>query len=168
MKRDELKNYLEIDKDALDECLMEQAKLYEEAGEAVADAEKNLEMRELGLEELIAKTDKDVRETAAVAGSKITESAVKAEITDDPQVKDLSRKVIELRHTSKLWRAMERSFSQRAEMLKKLVDLHIRTTYGYSIESSTGQARGAVVGADAERNRAAASDVRRKRLEDKK
>lgn len=167
MTREELRKYLDLDTEGLDEHLMEQAKLYEQAAEAVANSENALKVKRLELEELIAATDKDVRATAEAAKEKITEAAVKAEIATDRDVMALQRKVLELEHQSGLWKAMERSFSQRADMLKKLVDLHLRTAYGYSLEHSTGQARGNLVATTAEKNRADATAVRRKRLEDK-
>lgn len=166
MKRSELKESLPIDEQALNEHLMQQAHLYQEAGEAVADADAALRTAELELEELIARTDKDVRETAAIANTKITESAVKAEIATDPHVMAQSRRVLNLEHEAKLWRATERAFSQRADMLKKLVDLHLRTTFGYSLESGVSQKRGDLVGQQAEKNRSDAAALRRKRLED--
>lgn len=167
MKREELKELLEIDKEALDEELVRQAKLYEEAGEAAADAQNLLERRELELEELIARTDKDVRATAEAAKEKITEASIKAEISTDREVMELSRKVLDLKHQAKLWAVLERSFSKRADLLTKLVDLHLRTTYGYSIESRVAGSANALTGVVAEKNRKDLSTVRRKRLEDK-
>lgn len=164
---EELRAFLSIDSDALDECLMEQSKLYESVAEATAAAEGARDLAELELDELTARTEKEVRDVAATAQSKITESAVKAEVVLDRHVQSKHRAFLELQQEAKTWRALERSFDQRADMLKKLVDLHLRTTYGYSLESGVGQARGALVSATAEVAKTAVQAVRRKRLEEK-
>lgn len=164
---DELKALLELDVDALDECLMQQAKLYEQAAEEAAKADDIRAREELQLEELIAATDKDIRETAAVAGAKTTESAIKSEIALDRRVQAQQRVVLDAQNRVRLWKVLERSFSQRADMLSKLVDLHLRTTFGYSLENRSDRARGNLTAVSAEANRDAARAMRRQRLEEK-
>lgn len=165
MTFEELRDLLALDVDALDECLMEQAKLYEVVAESSVTAETARDKAELELEELVSQVDKEIRETAVVSGGKLTESAIKAEIALDRNVKASNRTVLDLQHEAKRWRALERSFDQRADMLKKLVDLHLRTTYGYALENSVGQARGNLVAANAEATKKKVQVVRRKRLE---
>lgn len=163
---EELKDFLSIDADALDECLMEQAKLYEQAAESAADADAARDLAELELDELTAATDSDVRQTMEVAKVKATEAQVKAEISQDRSVMDKRRRVLELTAVAAHWKVLERSFSQRSSLLQKLVDLHMRTTYGYSLERSAGLSRDGLVAAQAEVAAEKIRSVRRKRLED--
>lgn len=158
--RDELKGFLSIDKNALDECLMEQPEIYSRVAEAVANSEAERDASQLDLDELTAELDKETRSNAAKAEEKLTDAAVKQRLAAMPKIQDLSRVLLDKKKDAKLWRALEKSFEQRADMLKKLVDLHLRSAYGYALEAGVGQQRGQL----AEGNRAAANELRRKKL----
>lgn len=159
--RDELKAYLAIDKDALDECLMQQPEVYSKVAEALAIAESERDATKLELEERSAEVDRQVRAAAERAEEKVTEAAIKGRVSLDVEIKRLNRELLDFASEAKLWRALESAFEQRADMLKKLVDLHLRSTYGYSLEAGVGQARTSLVSDVAERNRAAVSEARR-------
>lgn len=162
--REEYRAFLSIDKLALDECLMEQPELYAKVADAVASAEGERDKVQLDFDELLAELDQGLRAKVAKADQgekRVTDKALDQQLKTLPKVQELHRKLLEKKREAKLWRALEKAFEQRADMLKKLVDLHIRLTYGYALEAGVGQARTLM----AEGNRAAASVLRRKRGE---
>lgn len=158
--REELRSFLSIDKHALDECLMEQPELYDRVAEAVANAEAERDSAQLSFDELAAEFDKTLRERAEKADKRVTDKNIEQQLKGLPKVQTAHRELLEKKKEAKLWRALEKAFEQRADMLKKLVDLHLRSTYGYALEQGVGQARGAFTGALAEGNRAAVRDFR--------
>lgn len=160
--REELRAYLRIDELALNECLMEQAETYAKVAEATALAEASRDAVQLALDELLAVTEKSVRTVAARSEERFTDKAIANRVATAQGVREKGVELLEKKRDARLWRALERSFEQRADMLKKLVDLHLRSTYGYSVESGVGQARGALLSDTAERNRAAAAELRRR------
>lgn len=159
--RDQYRGFLSIDKLALDECLMEQAEIYSKVAEAVATAEAERDAAQLEFEELQADLDQAVRKKAADKKERLTDATVRQLLPTMPKVQALSRNLLDKKREAKLWRALEKAFEQRADMLKKLVDLHLRSTYGYTLESGVGQARTSIVGHTAEDNRARIRDMRR-------
>lgn len=161
--RDQLRSFLEIDKNALDDCLMEQPEIYARVAEAVALAEAERDAAQLGLEELGAELDKQLRGEAAKGDKRLTDKALDQLLKDLPRVQAAHRELLEAKKQAKLWRALEKAFEQRADMLKKLVDLHLRSTYGYALEAGVGQARSV----NAEGNRQAATALRRRMFKEK-
>lgn len=157
--RSELRGFLSIDKLALDECLMEQPELYDRVAEAVANAEAERDSAQLSFEELVAEFDKQQREKAQKGDKRVTDKAIEAQIKGLPKVQTAHRELLEKKRDAKLWRALEKAFEQRADMLGKLVALHLRSTYGYSLEAGVGQARGQM----AEGSKAAVGAFRRQR-----
>jgi len=135
---------------------MEQPELYEKVATAVANAEAERDTCQLRYDELIADLDKTLRSRPVPKGEKPpTEGSIKQELTALPKVKRAAADLLLAKREAKLSRALEKAFEQRADMLKKLVDLHLRSTYGYALEAGVGQSRTAYVEQQAERNRAA-------------
>lgn len=157
--RAELRLFLAIDKLALDECLMEQPEIYDQVAEAVATAEAERDAAQLRFDELVAEFDQAQREKASKGEKRITDKAIEKQILVLPKVQKQQLELLEKKKEAKLWRALEKAFEQRADMLKKLVDLHIRSTYGYALEAGVNQSRGLM----AEGNRSAASALRREK-----
>lgn len=158
--RSELRLFLAIDKHALDECLMEQPEIYAKVAEAVANSEAERDAAQLTLDELSAELSQTLRSKSPAQGKeRVTDKAISEQLLGLPKVQSAHLKLLEKKKEAKLWRALEKAFEQRADMLKKLVDLHLRSTYGYALEAGVGQARGSM----AEGNRTAVGAFRRSR-----
>ena len=162
--RDDLRQYLSIDKNALDECLMEQPQIYAQVADSVANAEADRDSLQLTFDETWAELDKTVRSRPLQEAEKrLTDKAIEQQLRTLPKIKALSLGLQDAKREAKLWRALEKAFEQRADMLKKLVDLHLRSTYGYALESGVMSSRSNYVNNQAEVNRAAANAKRKER-----
>lgn len=163
-KRTGYRAFLSIDKHALDVCLMEQAEIYANVSEAVALAEAERDTVQLEFDELYAELDGTLRGRPLAKGERLTEGSLKAELSGLPKIKSKHRELLEVKKEAKLWRALEKGFEQRADMLKKLVDLHLRSTFGYSLEAGVGQSRNAFVAQEAEQARIAIRERRKRQI----
>ena len=162
-KLDEYRSFLSIDKNDLDTCLMEQPEIYFKVADALVMAEAERDAVQLDFDELQAELDQDVRAKVAKEDKRLTDKAIEQKLRTLPKVQDLHRQLLAKKNEAKHWKALEKSFDQRADMLKTLVSLHLRSTYGYALEAGVGQARTGLIDQKAEQNRAATNALRRTR-----
>lgn len=126
---DELKAYLVIDKDALDEELMSQPQLFFTICEAVVDA---MDRRDALKEELAvaeADLDNEIREAADKNDEKITNDAVKARVRSDSKRKKAYGAYSKVKAESDKLGALKEAFVQRSHMLKHLCELYVANYY---------------------------------------
>jgi len=132
----DLKQYLKIDKLALDEELTQQASLLYQISEeyAVAVGERDGLKESLAIE--AAKADQRAREQL---GDKATEPKVKALVTLDEQRIAANGKYLDAKYQADALEALKDSFQQRGYMLRDLAQLYISNYYTTDSVRSTPQ-----------------------------
>lgn len=94
-----------------------------------------------------------VRQQFADEGSKVTETAVKEEVVQHPNLKNQTRKYLETRREADLWQGYKDAYEQRGRMIRDLCQLYIAGYYQNS-----------AVRGDSEAAKNARADVTRKKL----
>ena len=146
---DSYRKFLEIDRDDLDRCLMEQPSVYWSVSNAFAQAVAERDATKLDLEELQANDEK------------LTEGSLQQKLTTMPKIQDLQRLRLEKTKNAESWQVLKEAFQQRSFMLRELVALYIAQRHDQSMEAGAGQARNSL----AERVRVDAGKLRQaKRL----
>lgn len=160
-----LREQLQIDRDDLDTGLVEQPDLYYHVAEAFVLAVAKRDEAKLDLEQATADLDKQFREAAAEADppEKLTEAAITRKLASAPRIQTLERGLLRLRVEADKWQALKESFQQRSFMLRELVAIFVRRMGDVSLEHGNVGARRDLISAQAEKNHAAASEVRRQR-----
>lgn len=152
------KQFLQIDKNDLDLCLVEQPEVYYHVSEELVKANAHRDAAKLELEELQAQKDKEIRENALKLEEKLTETAIQNKLRTLPVIKEAQADFLEKRQTADQWSALKEAFSQRSFMLRELVALVIAQRHDLAMEGGSGQARGNL----ATSNREEAGKIRRR------
>jgi hypothetical protein len=157
--RSELEGSLQIDRDDLDSCLVEQPGYFYHVAEEVAQANARRDTLKLELEEQIAVLDKEVRQNALRDDEKMTEAGIQNRLRTMPKIKDLQRQFLNAKTEADSWAALKEAYQQRSFMLRELVALHLAHLHNLGIE------RGAVASRHdiGDRNRVATEALRRNR-----
>lgn len=156
-----LKGYLAIDRNDLDTCLMQQPEVYYRVAEALTQASAARDALKLRFEEETARQDQNIRQHAVRMDEKLTETAVQQKLRLLPVIQELQQDLLEKRSEVENLTALKESFQQRSFMLRELVALVIAQGRDLALEGGANQARTAL----AERNRAEAGAIRRRRFE---
>jgi hypothetical protein len=153
----EFVDYLKIDRDSLDEDLIQQPMLFYRVSQqlALANARRDKLKREMEL--LEAETRMSVREDLARHEEKVTEKQVTEMVNADGDLVALEKRYGTARFQAEQWGAMKESFSQRGYALKELVSLYLGNYFG---EITDGTERGAA--------RERLADEARKKLADRR
>lgn len=122
---DEFRNYLEIDKDGLDEAIERQAALYFKVAEHGAYAQSRRDQAKADMDSMFATACDKARTRAAKSDTKITEAMVKESAETSELYKQAVRDYLEAKTDAELLQALERSFDQRGKMLRELAQLFI-------------------------------------------
>jgi hypothetical protein len=126
----DLEACLQIDREDLDGCLIEQPDSYYHVSVAFSEAVSRRDGTRLELEEWEALLDRDIRaEDDARPESekkrKLTEAAIQQTIRLDPRHGELRRRVLDLTARADALQALREAFQQRSFMLRELVALAI-------------------------------------------
>lgn len=162
-----LREQLQIDRDDLDTCLVEQPDLYYHVAEAYVLAVAKRDEAKLDLEQATADLDKQFREAAAAAEEKVTEAALSRKLASAPRIQKLERELLGLRVEADKWQALKEAFQQRSFMMRELVAMFIRRMSDVSLEHGNQSSRQDLTSAIADKNHAAASEVRKQRRLDR-
>ncbi len=161
---DTLRTQLQIDPDNLDAALVEQPDLYYHVAEAYVTAVAERDAAKLTMEQAIAELDKQFREAAAAAEQKTTETSLQRQIATTPRIMTLEKDLLRYRVDADKWQALKEAFQQRSFMLRELVAMYVRRMGDLSLDREVKGTRQNLVDAQADKNHAAASQVRRERL----
>lgn len=118
---EDLKQYLIIDKLALDDELIQQASLHQEAGDAWADAVAKRDELKEQLAVIGAELDKHIRATQSGA----TEGKIKNLITSDPSHIKATNYYLRAKHNADKLAILKESFEQRNKALENLAKLYL-------------------------------------------
>lgn len=159
MSQEQLRGQLSIDKDALDDCLMEQPDLYYYVAEGYALAVAARDAAKLDLEQTTAEKAERIRAAALAADEKLTEASISRQLATDTDIADLEEGLLELRAKADMWQALKEAFQQRSFMLRELVQMLVSRLSAGALERSADNARGEL----GEANRRQLGDMRRGR-----
>jgi hypothetical protein len=129
---------LRIDKNALDEALIEQPDLFYRIAEALAMAISRRDAAKQELEIVEAETDRAVRVSMARGGEKTTEPGIKNAVRLHKDVIAATNELGDLQTEVGKISAMKEAYQQRSYVLKDLVALHIRSYYGDTTPGAPG------------------------------
>lgn len=155
----DLTESLKIDRDALDECLVEQPSLFYQVAEAVAQANSVRDGLKLELEQAEAEADREIRDEAFRLDNKVTEALINKRITSLPRIQTLQRRFLDAKTNAESKLALKEAFGQRSFMLRELVALDLAHFQNLGVERGAVSARYRI----GEQNRAEAEELRRAR-----
>jgi len=128
MNIDEAKEKLFIEKNLLDDELINQPILYQEVAEEYAKAISRRDAANENVKRVDAELYKRIREIAAAEGTKVTEAMIQSEILTHPEHIEAYDAYLECKKQADLWATLKDSFSQRSYAIRDLVELY---TAGY-------------------------------------
>lgn len=122
---DEFRSYLKIDKNALDDAVIQQSMLYYQVSESYAQAAAERDSLKEALATTDAKLDGEVRKRLTKTDNKFTEGTVKSQIQIDPKHETAFKSYIESKERADILAALRDAFQTRAYMLRDLIQLHV-------------------------------------------
>lgn len=131
------RNKLAIDREDLQTCLAEQARLFYEVANAHVMAIAERDQFKLDIEELHAALDQSIRKEAEEKEEKTTESGIQQRIKDDRDMRELKGQHLEAGKQADEWGALKEAFHQRSYMMRELVALTLRQMDIENVTSST-------------------------------
>lgn len=137
----ELKTFLQINVDDLDSALQEQPQLFYDVAEACTNANAARDGVKLDLDELMAKQDGELRAKVAAGDGKMTEAALAQRLREVPEVKELTRDLLDLKAEAERWLALKEAFQQRSFMLRELVSRQVAAMQHLGITRSADKSR---------------------------
>jgi len=130
---EELKEFLVINKNRLDEAIEQQAEVFYHVAEGTANAISLRDQIKYELETLVSDTYLSIRLEASNEGRKITEVLLENEVTQDKEVQRMKEKHLAVKTEADKWLALKESFTQRGYMLREMASLYVS---GYFAEVS--------------------------------
>lgn len=114
---DRLRKDLSISPADLNTAIIEQASIFAHYGMILADASRQVDVVELLLEQAEAAVYKLLRDQAAVAGEKITETMLEKQVVRHPRVVGFKRALNEAKRVESMCKTAVEAFRQRRDML---------------------------------------------------
>lgn len=162
---EQLRALLVIDKHNLDEELIRQPQLYDEAARGAARAASIAAKKKLERNETEAKRATSMRNAATKKGQKITEAQVNKDLPKDPEFIKASLAYIAAEEDAGMWAALKDAFAQRSYALKDLVQLYLGGFFQADrVGAATPRSREQV---DYDQHRAAMAEDRKRRAKTK-
>lgn len=159
-----LQAQLKIDPDALDAALVEQPDLYYYVAENYVNAVARRDAVKLSIEQVTAELGEQMRKAAAAKDEKLTEAAITRKLADTPRLQEMEEQYLSLRLEADKWQALKDAYQQRSFMLRELVAIFVRRMGDLSLGQADQSAHRDLVGAKADANHAAASEMRKAKL----
>jgi hypothetical protein len=133
----ELEFAMLVDKDALDDALIQQPDLIYRVSKTIVERVSQRDAAHQDHREAEALADAEVRRDASIAEEKVTADAVKASVRVHPKVIRAADKLAELTYRVNQWGALKEAFVARGHVLRDLVSLHGNN---YWSDASAGRA----------------------------
>lgn len=141
-----LENNLRIDKDALEEALLEQANHFYHASTKLSLWTSRRDAAKQQQQLIEAQTDGQIRHDAELAKEKITEKEVDSLKRQDKDVQKAQNDLLRYNHTVARFSNLVEAFKQRGYVLKELVALYLANYYATNNISSSPRDRAAEAG----------------------
>lgn len=123
---EEYKELVEIDREDLEGCLLDQPRLLAEVCQHANVWSYTRDTRKHDAEELYAKLDQKIRAKAADEGAKLTENAIKNLIQEDDEYKLAYSEFLQARYFADLWAGLREAYQARQYSLRELTQIAIR------------------------------------------
>ena len=136
---DEFREWLAIDKNDLDNELVQRAQLFDKVQEAYARAVSVRDDAKTSMDEAYSKVCDEIRRTGAPKGERVTDSAVKEQAAIHPTYLQAQILFFDAKKHADLLAAKVESFRDRSRAMKELVDLYASQYWMRAGE--TGQSR---------------------------
>lgn len=120
----ELRQALLIDKNSLDDDLVEQPDLFYRVSEQYTQARSFQDQIKTEITQLESELGAQIREEAELNKAKVTVDAVKQEIAGSPKMIALQKEFWDAATTVGKWASLKESYDMRASALKSLVQLY--------------------------------------------
>lgn len=146
---------LRIDKNNLDDALIEQSDIFYRVSEDFVEASSQTDQAKENLAVVDAELDASIRRQMEADDEKITEGKVRAAIQSDGEHEEAYDSWIAAKRKADLLNAMKDSFRMRSTMLKQLAELYISNYF------TTESVKGPSKDAQADRNKKAMAEKRR-------
>jgi len=127
---DEMAERLKINRDALDQELIEQPQLFWQVSERYLWAVSIRDARKEELEQTRARISLDIRSVSAKAGEKTTEAGILALVQTDSRALEVKEAYTKAVEEAARWAALKEAFSQRAYILRDLASLYVAGYFG--------------------------------------
>jgi hypothetical protein len=121
---DDLRDGLRIDKNDLDNALMDQPDAYWRVSEAYVMACSRRDEMKYDIEQASAELDKQFRREAEKSDEKLTEKSLTAQIETSPKIITLRKEYAQMRLKADLLSAMKESYADRSKALRELSQLY--------------------------------------------
>lgn len=154
----ELEKHILIDRDALDEMLIQHPDLFYRVSKVLVLRISQRDAAKQDLSEAEALADAQIRKDAAIAEEKITADQVKAEIKVNKSVMAAVDKLADLTYWVNRWSALKEAYLARSHALRDLVSLYGNN---YWSDASMGRAKNQRGEAEPDRGRQALARARR-------
>lgn len=116
---------LVIDKDKLDDCLVQQPELYYHVAEAFSQAVAERDALKYEIELAEAEEGKKIRDRAVALEEKLTEANLKEQLLLLPRLNKLRLERLHQETLVGSWQALKEAYQQRSYMLRELVPMYL-------------------------------------------
>ena len=130
---EEYHELLQIDRNALDENLVEQADIFHRISNEYALAVSRKDEANENLKQTDARLNLEIREQLESDGKKATEKVVESEVLNHKDHIDAANSYLEAKHRADSFAALKDAFQQRSYMLREVIELYIS---GYFVSES--------------------------------
>jgi hypothetical protein len=129
---EEFRERLTVDRNALDEALLEQPELYWLVSEAYVSACAKRDTAYDNIKTIDAELDKSIRVNFEKSGKKVTDKVVLSETLAHADHQNAVYEHLTLKEQAEKLGALKESYSQRSYVLKELVNLYVSGYYAQS------------------------------------
>jgi hypothetical protein len=131
----QIEQAVKIDRNALDDAIIEQASLYFDISEKSTNAISKRDAAKVALDQLCAETSLFIRQNPSKFSFKQTESSIADAVLTNPTVKEAQALYLEAKGEADFYQNAQATFEMRAKALHDLVTLF---TAGYFLNSGEG------------------------------
>lgn len=131
---------IEIDEHDLNGCLTQQSVSYYQVSKRLALESSRRDAAKTNLKETESTVDIRLRETARKTSTKMTETELSSRRQIDPDVVEAEKVLTRCKHRVAQMEALERTFSQRAYVIRDLCQLWISSYYSNSGDDAASSA----------------------------
>lgn len=122
---EDYRDRLAIDRDHLDDCLVEQPELYYHVSEQYSLAVAERDATKLDLDHTEAKEAQRFRDEAVKLEEKLTVDGLKEKLVLSPKLQDLREELIRQKAKIDAWSSLLEALRQRSYMLRELVAIQL-------------------------------------------
>lgn len=129
-----------IDRDSLDDALIEQPDLYYRVARRLSDAISNRDLAKFDVEKMTADVAKSVRKELSAGQNKATEAMVAEHVAREPALTSAQHDLLDAKRAVDRWQALLGSVEQRSHVLRELTSLYIAGYFGTKTSTARREA----------------------------